>query len=114
MTIPDMRFKIGDWVRCVDSTAWADHVTEGELYVVKQYATFDPKRGWLLRIEADDNGYPCTAFEDRFEPYIPPKPVSHEIEEGRFSLIPKILTGLAIFAVVVVPLMCIALFLLSR
>jgi hypothetical protein len=60
------KFSPGDTVRCVDSTAWAEHFTEGLLYRVERYERFVPRRGWLILFESDDNGRPYTAFEDRF------------------------------------------------
>lgn len=65
MELPRRLFKPKETVLCIDSTGWADHITEGHNYIIRGYSRYT-LRGWLLVLEKDDTGRSYTAYEDRF------------------------------------------------
>ena len=57
-------FKYVLLIKCIDNTAYADHLTEGELYITDKLELRSD--GLHCRI-TDDNGGTCFPFFDRFK-----------------------------------------------
>jgi hypothetical protein len=60
-------WKLGDVIKCIDCSAFADHITEGKTYQVLSVSVVKYKGAdeWHVKI-MDDEGRICFPFADRF------------------------------------------------